>query len=63
MHRYSSDKQNDMSCEDQLAIARDTAQRLGFEIAGEFKDEAISGSNVDRKPTRRHGDERQGRPG
>jgi site-specific DNA recombinase len=44
--RYSSDKQNDMSCEDQLAIARDTAQRLGFEIAGEFKDEAISGRTL-----------------
>ena len=44
--RYSSDKQNDQSCEHQLALGRETALRLGFEIAGEFSDHAISGRTL-----------------
>ena len=44
--RYSSDKQNDMSCEDQLALAREAADRLGVIVAGEFRDEAISGRTL-----------------
>ena len=44
--RYSSDKQNDQSCEHQLALGRETAARLGFEIAGEFSDSAISGRTL-----------------
>ena len=44
--RYSSDKQNDQSCEHQLALGRDTADRLGFEIVEEFSDHAISGRTL-----------------
>lgn len=44
--RYSTDKQNDRSCEHQLALCRDSAVKLGFEIAGEYRDEAISGRTL-----------------
>ena len=44
--RYSTDKQNDRSCEHQLAIGRETAAKLGFDIAGEYRDEAISGRTL-----------------
>lgn len=44
--RYSSDKQSDQSCEHQLALGRETAAKLGFEIAGEFSDHAISGRRL-----------------
>ena len=44
--RYSSDKQNDMSCEDQLALARETAERLDIAVAAEFSDDAISGRTL-----------------
>ena len=44
--RYSSDKQNEMSCEDQLDQARETAHRLGFDVVGEYRDEAISGMTL-----------------
>lgn len=44
--RYSSDKQNDLSCEDQLAQAREAAMRLGVEVAGEFHDDAFSGRTL-----------------
>lgn len=44
--RYSSDKQNDQSCEHQLALGRETAARLGFEIAGEYSDHAVSGRTL-----------------
>jgi DNA invertase Pin-like site-specific DNA recombinase len=51
--RYSSDKQNDQSCEHQLALGRETAEKLGFEIAGEFSDHAISGRGLLRNAPRR----------
>lgn len=44
--RYSSDKQNDQSREHQLALARETAAKLGFEIAGEFSDHALTGRTL-----------------
>ena len=44
--RFSTDKQNDQSCEHQLALGRETAAKLGFEIAGEFSDHAISGRTL-----------------
>ncbi|WP_375692127.1 recombinase family protein [Pseudooceanicola sp. LIPI14-2-Ac024] len=44
--RYSTEKQNEMSCEDQLALARETADRLGFEIAGEYSDPASTGRTL-----------------
>ncbi|MCF3595010.1 recombinase family protein [Rhodobacteraceae bacterium LMO-12] len=44
--RYSTDKQNDQSCEHQLALGRETAKRLGFEIVGEYSDHALSGRSL-----------------
>ncbi|ABA81576.1 recombinase family protein [Rhodobacter sphaeroides] len=44
--RYSSAKQNPMSCEDQLALCRETAANLNFEIAAEFFDAAASGRTL-----------------
>jgi site-specific DNA recombinase len=44
--RYSSDKQNDQSCEHQLALVRETAAKLGYEIAEEFSDHAVSGRGL-----------------
>lgn len=43
---YSSEKQNDRSCDHQLHVGRETAARLGFEVVGEFRDEAISGRRL-----------------
>ena len=44
--RYSSDKQNDQSCEHQLALGRETAEKLDFDIAGEFADHASTGRTL-----------------
>lgn len=44
--RYSTDKQNDRSCEHQLVQCRESAVKLRFEIAGEYRDEAISGRTL-----------------
>ncbi|MEX5565467.1 recombinase family protein [Pseudophaeobacter sp. 1A16562] len=41
--RYSNAVQNEMSCEDQLNLARETAERMGFIVAGEFHDAAMTG--------------------
>lgn len=43
---YSTDKQNDRSCEHQLVQCRESAVKLDFEIAGEYRDEAISGRTL-----------------
>lgn len=42
--RYSSDRQNPLGCDDQLARARAFAGRMGWRVAGEYRDEAVSGS-------------------
>jgi DNA invertase Pin-like site-specific DNA recombinase len=42
--RYSSDRQNPLGCDDQLARGRAFAKRLGWRISGEYRDEAVSGS-------------------
>ncbi|GGE62973.1 recombinase family protein [Actibacterium pelagium] len=44
--RYSTKVQNEMSCEDQLALAREAAARLDMEVAGEFSDAAMSGRSL-----------------
>lgn len=44
--RYSTTKQNEMSCDDQLALSRDVAQRLGYEVVQEYRDAAISGRSL-----------------
>lgn len=41
--RYSSDKQSKYSCEDQIALCRETAQKCDFEVVGVYRDEAASG--------------------
>ncbi|MCP4571872.1 MAG: recombinase family protein [bacterium] len=42
--RYSSDRQNPKSCEDQLAEARAYAQQQSWAITGEFQDDGVSGT-------------------
>lgn len=42
--RYSSDRQNPLGCDDQLTRARAFARRMGWRVAGEYRDEAISGA-------------------
>ncbi|MCV2879058.1 recombinase family protein [Sedimentimonas flavescens] len=44
--RYSTDKQNEMSCEDQLAMCREAALRNGYVIAAEYSDAAVSGRTL-----------------
>lgn len=48
--RYSSDLQSPRSCEDQLAALRSDAARRGWTIAAEYRDEAISGASMARRP-------------
>lgn len=48
--RYSSDLQSAKSCEDQLALLREEAAKRGWTIAAEYRDEAISGSSIVRRP-------------
>lgn len=44
--RYSDSHQNPLSAEDQLEVLRADCQRHGWEIVGEFKDEAKTGKVV-----------------
>ena len=44
--RYSSDKQNEMSLEDQLSHCRAAAERAGFEVVGAYHDRASSGRTL-----------------
>jgi site-specific DNA recombinase len=44
--RYSTDKQNDHSCEHQLFLGRETAAKLGFDVEAEYSDHAISGRSL-----------------
>jgi site-specific DNA recombinase len=48
--RYSSDLQSAKSCEDQLALLREEAAKRGWTVAAEYRDEAISGSSIVRRP-------------
>ena len=50
--RFSDERQNDQSCEHQLALGRETAAKLGAEVAGEFSDHAVTGRTLLRS---RHG--------
>lgn len=42
--RYSSDRQNPLSCEDQLREARSYAAAKGWRVLGEYQDAAVSGT-------------------
>ncbi len=48
--RYSSDLQDPRSIGDQIAAARDHAQRQGWTVVGEFQDAAISGASIKNRP-------------
>jgi len=41
--RYSSDKQNQYSCDDQIALCRETARQGDFDVVEVYRDEAASG--------------------
>lgn len=42
--RYSSDRQNPLGCDDQLARGRAHAKAKRWRVAGEYRDEAVSGT-------------------
>lgn len=44
--RYSTDLQNDRSVEDQIALCRSHADRIGAEVVEEFSDRAMSGASM-----------------
>ncbi|WP_444452245.1 recombinase family protein [Rhodobacter capsulatus] len=44
--RFSTDKQRDASIEDQLDSCREHALRMGWQIAGEYSDKAVSGASM-----------------
>lgn len=48
--RYSSDKQNEKSADNQVENCRSYATRQGWDVVDTFKDEAISGSSMVRRP-------------
>ena len=48
--RYSDSKQNPLSCEDQIAMARDYATKQGWEVVETYRDEAISGEFMMNRP-------------
>lgn len=48
--RYSSDRQNERSCEDQRALLAAHAQRRGWTVAATFQDAALSGTAMANRP-------------
>lgn len=48
--RYSSDLQDPRSIADQIATARDHAQRQGWTVTAEYQDAAISGASTKNRP-------------
>lgn len=46
--RYSTEMQNPLSIEDQIAICRKLAEREGWDVVGVESDRAISGARSDR---------------
>ncbi len=48
--RYSSDLQSAKSCDDQLALLRDEAARHGWRVVAVYRDDAISGASIVRRP-------------
>lgn len=51
--RYSTDKQDARSIDDQLRRCREHAARLGYEVVAEFTDAAESGTHMNRAQLRR----------
>lgn len=48
--RFSSDRQNDKSCRDQIELAYIWAERNGFELVDSYQDAAISGASTHNRP-------------
>src|SRR4051812_6025110 len=48
--RYSSDKQDERSIDDQIALCRDIAARHGCAVAATFEDREISGTSAINRP-------------
>ncbi|MET3923904.1 recombinase family protein [Devosia sp. 2618] len=48
--RFSSDLQNERSCEDQVAWCEAWAERQGLYVVAAFSDEAVSGASVHNRP-------------
>ena len=48
--RYSSDKQNELSARDQLALCESWAQHQGLTIVEVYTDEALSGASIVNRP-------------
>lgn len=48
--RFSSDRQNDKSCRDQIELASIWAERNGFEVVDSYQDAAISGASTHNRP-------------
>lgn len=44
--RFSTDRQRDSSCDDQIAVCRPRAERDGWSIVAEYRDERTSGSTL-----------------
>lgn len=44
--RYSTDHQNEKSCEDQIALCRSVCGHEGFSVVAEFSDAARSGTSM-----------------
>lgn len=44
--RFSTDKQNENSCQDQINLCKQTAEKNGWHVVSTYKDEAISGASV-----------------
>ncbi len=48
--RFSSDRQNENSCRDQIELASIWAERNGFEVIDSYQDAAISGASTHNRP-------------
>ena len=44
--RFSSEQQNERSCDDQIDLCRSWADRQGITVVREYKDEALSGAST-----------------
>lgn len=48
--RFSSDRQNDKSCRDQIDLASIWAKQHGFDVVETYEDAAISGASIHNRP-------------
>ena len=49
--RFSSDLQNEKSCEDQISYCENWAERQGLVVVASFADEAVSGASAHNRPS------------